>query len=403
MSGWLVQSYIPRFPGMKKIIAKRVIHKGEKRISLEFAWDNELIIIIKQIGDVRWSRQMKKWHIPDNGNPIPELLDLFRGHAYVDISDLIKRKSEKSAVRPEEEVPVLGKEHNSKKEGSVVVLSETAKLDIEKFRKWLESNRYPEATVRAYTAMITTFLKFVSPREAGECTTEDIIRIATDYILPNGLSHSYQNQMISALKKFHSRVYRRVIEPVEISRPRPQHRLPNVLSKDEVKRLLNSVANEKHRVMLSVVYGCGLRRSEVLEMIPADIDRDRKLISIRQSKGFKDRLLPISDKLIRMVDDYLTHYKPAKYLFEGQLSGKKYSAESLEKVFRQAFIKAGINKKDITLHGLRHSYATHLLEAGTDLRYIQALLDHKSSRTTEIYTHVTIRSIEKIRSPFDDL
>ena len=104
-----------------------------------------------------------------------------------------------------------------------------------------------------------------------------------------------------------------------------------------------------------------------------------------------------------MIDLYLLHYKPVKYLFEGQNRGKRYSPESLEKVFKTAYEKAGIQKKDITLHGLRHSYATHLLEAGTDLRYIQALLGHKSSRTTEIYTHVTIQSIEKIRSPFDYL
>lgn len=129
----------------------------------------------------------------------------------------------------------------------------------------------------------------------------------------------------------------------------------------------------------------------------------RKLLIIRQSKGFKDRLVPLSDKLVQIIDLYLLHYKPEKYLFEGQYRGRRYSPESLEKVFRNAYEKAGIKKKDITLHGLRHSYATHLLEAGTDLRYIQALLGHKSSRTTEIYTHVTTHSIQKIRSPFDDL
>jgi len=122
-----------------------------------------------------------------------------------------------------------------------------------------------------------------------------------------------------------------------------------------------------------------------------------------QANRFKDRLVPLSDKMIHMLDQYILHYKPEKYLFGGQVKGSRYSPSSLEKIFRTAFLKAGINKKDITLHGLRHSYATHLLEAGTDLRYIQVLLGHKSSRTTEIYTHVTVHSIEKIRSPFDDL
>ena len=286
---------------------------------------------------------------------------------------------------------------------NLISLSGKSKADIEKFRKWLEVNRYPVTTIRTYTGMISTFLKFVSPKEAEECDSEDLVRIVDEYILPKGLSHSFQNQMVSAVKKFYGKIYRSVLDPGDISRPRPQHRLPNVLSKDEVKKILDSVINEKHRVMLSLIYGCGLRRSEVLELLPADIDRDRKVVQIRQGKGFKDRLVPLSDKLIQIVDQYMLHYKPVKYLFEGQTRGSRYSPASLEKIFKTAFLKAGISKQDITLHGLRHSYATHLLEAGTDLRYIQALLGHKSSRTTEIYTHVTTHNIQKIRSPFDDL
>ena len=135
---------------------------------------------------------------------------------------------------------------------------------------------------------------------------------------------------------------------------------------------------------------------------PGDIDRDRMLLVVRQSKGFKDRVVPLSARMIEMIDAYIKRYRPVSYLFEGQRPGEMYSAASIEKVFRKACTMAGI-KKNITLHGLRHSYATHLLEAGTDLRYIQELLGHKSSKTTEIYTHVTEKSIQKIRTPFDDL
>lgn len=388
---------------MKKIIASRVIHDGEERICLKFPYDAELITIVKQIEGIRWSAQMKAWHFPDKKNPVPFLIERFRGHAFVDISLLVKKIPDKSVPKTKVEninKAIVADQKNDKEN---IILSDTAIKDIEKFRKWMEAGRYPETTIKTYVGMITAFLKFVSPKEAGECTSEDLVRIVDEYIMPRGLSHSYQNQMVSAVKKFYGRLYKSVIDPGEISRPRPQHRLPNVLSKDEVKRILESVRNEKHKVMLSLVYGCGLRRSEVLELTPGDIDRDRKLICIRQSKGYKDRLVPLSDRLIKMVDEYLLHYKPDGYLFEGQARGSRYSPESLEKVFRTAYEKAGISKKDITLHGLRHSYAIHLLEAGTDLRYIQALLGHKSSRTTEIYTHVTMQSIEKIRSPFDDL
>jgi len=250
--------------------------------------------------------------------------------------------------------------------------------------------------------MMETFLKFVAPKEASQCTSDDLVRMINDYVIPRGLSYSYQNQLISAVKKFYREVCNHTIDPGTFSRPRVRYRLPNVLSKEEVKRVLAAPMNEKHRAILSLIYGCGLRRSEVLMLELQDIDRDRMLLIVRQSKGFKDRIVPISPKLVDMIDSYLRRYRPVIYLFEGQRQGDRYSAASIEKIFRMACTKAGIRKK-ITLHGLRHSYATHLLEAGTDLRYIQELLGHKSSKTTEIYTHVTEKSIQKIRSPFDDL
>jgi integrase/recombinase XerD len=282
------------------------------------------------------------------------------------------------------------------------VLSPVARADLAKFRNWLESRRFPDTTIRTYTSMMETFLKFVAPREASQCTADDLVRMVNDYVLPRGLSYSYQNQLISAVKKFYKEVCSNTIDPGTFSRPRARHKLPNVLSKDEVKRVLAAPMNEKHRVILSLIYGCGLRRSEAIMLEPQDIDRDRMLLSVRQAKGFKDRIVPISPRLVELVDSYLKRYRPVLYLFEGQRQGDRYSAASVEKIFRVACTKAGIRKK-ITLHGLRHSYATHLLEAGTDLRYIQELLGHRSSKTTEIYTHVTEKSIQKIRSPFDDL
>ena len=154
--------------------------------------------------------------------------------------------------------------------------------------------------------------------------------------------------------------------------------------------------------MLSLIYACGLRRSELLNLTLKDILSDRNLLFIRQSKGKKDRLVPISLKMIDMLRDYYKAYKPKTWLFEGQISNTKYSEKSLENVLKQSLVKAKISK-NVSLHWLRHSYATHLLESGTDLRYIQELLGHSSSRTTEIYTHVSSRNLQQIRSPFDDL
>lgn len=178
--------------------------------------------------------------------------------------------------------------------------------------------------------------------------------------------------------------------------------MPNVLSKEEVKMILESLQNIKHRTMLSLIYACGLRRSELLNLKSNDILSDRLLLHIKQSKGKKDRIVPLSNKLLEMLREYYKTYKPKVWLFEGQQAGEPYSEKSLESVLKQAVSKACINKP-VTLHWLRHSYATHLLESGTDLRYIQELLGHNSSRTTEIYTHVSNKSIQQIKSPFDDL
>jgi integrase/recombinase XerD len=187
-----------------------------------------------------------------------------------------------------------------------------------------------------------------------------------------------------------------------IYRPKQQKLLPNVLSKEEVKMILNAHYNLKHKAMLSLIYSCGLRCGELLNLEPAHIDSKRKVIIIKQAKGRKDRIAPLSEKIIEMLREYFIACKPEKYLFEGQKKGSKYDARSLQSVLKQALEKCKI-KKPVTLHWLRHSYATHLLESGTDLRYIQEILGHTSSRTTEIYTHVSNREIQRIQSPFDSL
>jgi len=154
--------------------------------------------------------------------------------------------------------------------------------------------------------------------------------------------------------------------------------------------------------MLSLIYACGLRRSELLNLKSGDIDRQRGVLFIRQSKGKKDRIVPISKKITDILEEYSMYYKTERYLFEGQIKGAQYSASSLMKVLGESCTKVGI-LKPVTLHWLRHSYATHLLESGTDLRFIQELLGHSSSKTTEIYTHVSIKSLQNIKSPIEDL
>ncbi|MCU0378513.1 MAG: site-specific integrase [Bacteroidales bacterium] len=397
---------------MKTIIAERVIHDGGMRVSLRFPFDRELTELVRLFPGARWSTELNCWHVPDGDEADDKIIKAFidvariefktpRGKKLIDkVREIRESKSVGlvSGVRSYS-VPGLMAEGQSFQDKK---LSVNAIADLERYRRYLESHRYPLTTVRTYTGMMAAFLRFVAPKEASECGSDDLVRMVNEYVLPGGLSYSYQNQLISAVKKFYKEICREVIDPGEFTRPRVRHRLPNVLSKEEVRSILAAPVNEKHRAMLGIIYGCGLRRSELIMLESEDIDRDRMLLTVRQSKGFKDRVVPLSSKLVEMIDSYVKRYRPGVYLFEGQRSGEPYSAASIEKVFHAACEKARI-RKDVTLHSLRHSYATHLLEAGTDLRYIQELLGHKSSKTTEIYTHVTEKSIQKIRTPFDDL
>ncbi|MCF8269892.1 MAG: site-specific integrase [Crocinitomicaceae bacterium] len=273
---------------------------------------------------------------------------------------------------------------------------------LDHFKNYLISQRYSPNTIKTYTDALGVFFQFHSNKAAEQLEIADIIDFNTGYILRKNLSASYQNQVINAIKLFYRNRFNRVMDLNNIQRPRREKRLPNVLSKQEIKAIIEAPTNLKHRAMLSLIYACGLRRSELLNLSLSDVHSDRNVLFIRQSKGKKDRVVPISNKIIEMLREYYKAYKPKTWLFEGQIPNTKYSEMSLAKVLKQALKKAG-NQKPVSLHWLRHSYATHLLESGTDLRYIQELLGHASSRTTEIYTHVSTKNLQQIRSPFDDL
>jgi integrase/recombinase XerD len=270
------------------------------------------------------------------------------------------------------------------------------------FTQWMKHRRYSPQTVKVYTQALTTFLAFFPGKVAMDYRMNDLVEFNNRYILDRGCSLSYQNQIINALRLYFSWCGNTAMDKAHLQRPRREHRLPSVLSKQEVKAILGSLRNLKHRSMLSLIYSCGLRRGELLALKPADIDSGRGIVVIRQGKGKKDRLVSLSPKLLEMLREYYSQYRPLTWLFEGQNAGQPYDERSLQQVLKTAIHKAGITKP-VTLHWLRHSYATHLLEAGTDLRVIQELLGHSSSKTTEIYTHVSTRLISQVTSPFDTL
>ena len=222
-----------------------------------------------------------------------------------------------------------------------------------------------------------------------------------EYIFKKQLSATYQSQFINALKIFYKLKTDKKIEIEKLIRPQKPFQLPKVISETEVAKIINATKNKKHKTMLSLMYSGGLRRGELLNLKLGDIDSNRMLIIINQGNGAKDRIVPLSPNILGMLRNYWKAYKPKEYLFEGMYGGK-YSERSIELVLKKAVKDAGINK-NINLHMLRHSYATHLMESGTNLRYIQELLGHKSPKTTQLYTHVSSHQLGKIVSPFDKL
>ena len=215
------------------------------------------------------------------------------------------------------------------------------------------------------------------------------------------LSVSYINQVISAVKILQKDVLGKEWESIRIKRPRRVKKLPVVLSKEEVKLMIETTRNLKHRTIFAVIYSAGLRISELISLRPSDIDSDRKQIRVL-GKGNKYRYTLLSENTLDMLRVYWRAYKPERYLFEGQIQGQPISRETIQVVFKQACKKAGITKP-ASVHSLRHSFATHLLENGVNLKIIQSLLGHSSLRTTSIYLHVTRFDPATIRSPFDGI
>jgi len=377
----------------EQVIFRLLTHKNRSCIGLYFKNEDSLNALARQLG-ATWSNTHKCWYIINNPKNFNEAKNLFRTKVYVDFSEVVKKKEPLPA-------PAAKITANTKAEklGEIPELGNDA---IREFDRWMISKRYSASTRKTYTESLRTFLRFFPNKTLQNVDNNDLIRFNNEYIIENKFSASFQNQVVNALKLAVKVCDNRKLDPELIHRPKRAKVLPNVLSKEEVKAILQAPTNLKHRAMLSLIYACGLRCGELLRLCPADIQSDRGLMLVRQSKGKKDRFVHISEKTIKMLRNYYQLNRPTKFLFEGAVPGEPYTSRSLQMVIKRAALGAGI-KKPVTLHWLRHSYATHLLEAGTDLRYIQELLGHNSSKTTEIYTHVSTKVLAKIKSPFDDL
>ncbi|MCX7728636.1 MAG: site-specific integrase [Bacteroidia bacterium] len=273
---------------------------------------------------------------------------------------------------------------------------------LEDFTQLLQIKRYAPNTIKTYKQALLQFLQAFPNQNAESITPADIEKFIYQKVNKEHISASYQKTLVGAIKFLYHEVLRKKYHLNYLYPDRHEHKLPQVFSVDEVQRIINSCTNLKHKAILATIYGCGLRISELLHLKVNDIDSKRMLLRIEQSKNKKDRYVPLPLSLLTLLREYYKLYQPkGAFLFEGQY-GEKYSARSVQNILKDAMKKCKINKP-ASVHTLRHSYATHLLEKGTDIRIIQSLLGHKNIKTTQIYTHISATHIQKLNSPFDDL
>lgn len=273
---------------------------------------------------------------------------------------------------------------------------------LKDFVDQLTLKRYSENTIKIYREQIIKFFQFFKAIEPTKLTDENVKDYMLTLLNKKKISLSYQKQVISSIKFYFEKILGRETKSYYFEIPKSDERkLPVILSKEEVKRIINSANNLRDRAILSTIYSAGLRLSETVNLKIADIDSERMLINIRGGKGKKDRITLLSTELLKLLRIYFVEYKPKVWLFEGK-TGTQFSKRSVQNIFKKSLQKSNINKI-ASVHTLRHSFATHLLEGGEDLRYIQKLLGHKSLQTTEIYTHVTFTGLKKIKNPLDTL
>ena len=261
--------------------------------------------------------------------------------------------------------------------------------------------KYSCNTIKTYMHMFKQFLRHIHPMPLYQVTTAHIMHYHKELVTKHSVSSSYQNQSINAIKFYIEKVLELPRVKYDFCRPRKAKKLPKVLSLEEVFSILDATKNIKHKTILSIIYGCGLRISESVNLKIEDIDSSNMRVWVRNAKGQKDRITLLSPSLLQQLREYYTLYRPKEWLFEGP-KGKQYSVSSIRKVFNRSKTKARV-LIPATVHSLRHSFATHLLDAGTNLRYIQKLLGHNSSKTTEIYTHVSTSNLVGIESPFEKI
>jgi len=355
------------------------------KVIIRVPYNLELISKIKSLEGREWNAEGKYWTVPISKNMLNLLLRLFK-HETVELCPKLQAMAD---ITVNSEGCVKKADYGERCEKTLEELDNEMKLC-----------GYSQKTRNAYRWQIKEFISYCLDNSLRRVGEEEVRKYLLHMVNERGVSTACVDQAISAIKFLFVRILGQPGMILSIPRPRKEHRLPLVFSQQEISRLFREIKNIKHRAILFLIYSAGLRVGEAVRLRIEDVDTDRKMIYIRKAKGKKDRYTILSQVALEALRLYLEIYRPEKWLFPGAQPGRHITERSVQKAFEDAREKAGSNK-DVTVHSLRHSFATHLLEGGTDLRYIQELLGHNSSKTTEIYTHVSRKDLGKIQSPLD--
>jgi len=355
------------------------VNVHNRTLKLYFGYNKAVIDAIKRLALCKWNGTDNCWTLPYS----EPSLKYIREFAVANGLEWIYREEKKQKVLPGNRSEAM------------------TRTNPETYLAKLRELRYSTNTIDSYTYMFRDFINYYADKELEDITEEEIVLYLQYLVIERKVSTSYQNQAINAIKFYYERVMGGRRKVYLIERPREEQFLPEVLSQEEVTALINATDNLKHKAVLMTIYSGGLRISELINLKIKDIDSNRMQIRVEQAKGKKDRYTLLGQKTLEVLRSYVKQYKPNEWLFEG-LNHGPYSETSIKKVLRTALDKTKITKH-VTPHTLRHSFATHLLESGTDLRYIQSLLGHQSSKTTEIYTHITVKGFDQIKNPLDRL
>ncbi len=369
-------------------ISRHPEDKGSVRIHLPESMLADFLPLVKNIHGRRWNAAYKVWEAPLTKVTVRFIEKYLSGVAHW-------------TFQAEDEIPErieIPRPAKKKTWNVTPVLCETA---VKRLEEALLLKRYSWRTIKSYLGCFRYFLRFYNDIEPEDITRAQMDAYIAQLVKTKNISESHQNQILSAIKMYYAEVAGQEEKVRRLIRPRKAKKLPHVLTETEVARLFQVTENLKHRCILMLIYSGGLRLGELIQLRLADLEPEQNRLFVYGGKGKKDRCTLLSPKVWEQLQGYLEVYRPVEWVFEGQ-DGGQYSSRSVQAIFSKAKERSGINPY-ATVHTLRHSFATHLLEKGVDLRYIQELLGHESSKTTELYTHITHTGWAKVKSPFDDL